>query len=334
MPPTAVVACSVIPAVVTTGVLIRMACADALPTTEERFIVNGRGVEFRGMVAAGATSGFGVFTTSNGSVYAGQFSGVTLEGVAVLSARGGGTFFGTFSAGDRDGFGVLEFPSGTRYAGQFSQDVQAGFGVIEYADGDSYAGQFRDDEPHGIGLYVVSCYGLEASCQVVGIRRVLLWRSYTHASRSEQAIVQFERGKAISTAWFNPAESSHALLLQGAQDAKVRKPPSTRTAPLPMQQSASPRTLRPSSPHQLKHVSIVAHGAPMPTEPANFGCHSIAGSRARSLGDGCRSWQRLRKRKPRELRHVPRLDAREWCGAGETGCECKMRSECAGCSDG
>jgi hypothetical protein len=225
MPPTASVACSVIPAVVTTGVLIRMACADELPTTEERFIVNGRGVEFRGMVAAGATSGFGVFTTSNGSVYAGQFSGVTLEGVAVLSARDGGTFFGTFSAGDREGFGVLEFPSGTRYAGQFAQDVQAGFGVIEYADGDSYAGQFRDDEPHGIGLYVVSCYGLEASCQVVGIRRVLFWRSYTHASRSEQAIVQFERGKAISTAWFNPAESSHALLLQGAQDAKVRKPP-------------------------------------------------------------------------------------------------------------
>jgi TonB family protein len=91
----------------------------------------------------------GVSTSSNGSIYQGEFKRGKLDGDGSTLLSNGNYHVGKYIQGKRSGFGTLTFANGDKYFGEFNNDRRAGEGFIKYSDGRAGVGEWKNSKPHG-----------------------------------------------------------------------------------------------------------------------------------------------------------------------------------------
>ena len=99
------------------------------------------------------------FTTQvwpNGDKYEGQMFQDLMHGRGIFTSSQGYVYTGEFRYGKPNGLGKLVYDNGDKYEGSFLDDMLHGKGKYNYANGDLYQGEFRNDLPHGHGVYVLA----------------------------------------------------------------------------------------------------------------------------------------------------------------------------------
>jgi hypothetical protein len=99
------------------------------------------------------------FTTQvwpNGDKYEGQLFQNQMHGRGIFTSSQGYVYTGEFRYGKPNGLGKLVYDNGDRYEGGFLEDMLHGRGKYNYANGDLYQGEFLNDLPHGQGVYVLA----------------------------------------------------------------------------------------------------------------------------------------------------------------------------------
>jgi hypothetical protein len=99
------------------------------------------------------------FTTQvwpNGDKYEGQLFQDQMHGRGIFTSSQGYVYTGEFRYGKPNGLGKLVYDNGDRYEGSFLEDMLHGRGKYNYANGDLYQGEFLNDLPHGQGIYVLA----------------------------------------------------------------------------------------------------------------------------------------------------------------------------------
>ena len=98
------------------------------------------------------------FTTQvwpNGDKYEGQMFQEQMHGTGIFTSSQGYVYTGEFRYGKPNGRGKLVYDNGDKYEGHFLEDMLHGQGKYNYANGDFYQGEFLNDLPHGQGVYVL-----------------------------------------------------------------------------------------------------------------------------------------------------------------------------------
>ena len=98
------------------------------------------------------------FTTQvwpNGDKYEGQMFQDQMHGTGIFTSSQGYVYTGEFRYGKPNGRGKLVYDDGDKYEGHFLEDMLHGQGKYTYANGDFYQGEFQNDLPHGQGVYVL-----------------------------------------------------------------------------------------------------------------------------------------------------------------------------------
>ena len=98
------------------------------------------------------------FTTQvwpNGDKYEGQMFQDQMHGRGIFTSSKGYVYTGEFRYGKPNGRGKLVYDNGDKYEGNFLEDKLHGQGKYNYANGDFYQGEFQNDLPHGQGIYVL-----------------------------------------------------------------------------------------------------------------------------------------------------------------------------------
>lgn len=99
------------------------------------------------------------FTTQvwpNGDKYEGQMFQNQMHGRGIFTSSQGYVYTGEFRYGKPNGLGKLVYDNGDKYEGDFSDDMLHGRGKYYYANGDWYQGEFQNDLPHGQGVYTLA----------------------------------------------------------------------------------------------------------------------------------------------------------------------------------
>tara|TARA_B100001123_G_C15138369_1_gene958426 strand:- start:33 stop:704 length:672 start_codon:yes stop_codon:yes gene_type:complete len=92
----------------------------------------------------------------NGDKYEGQMFQDLMHGRGIFTSSQGYIYTGDFKYGKPNGLGKLVYDNGDKYEGSFLDDRLHGQGKYSYANGDSYQGEFQNDLPHGQGVYIIS----------------------------------------------------------------------------------------------------------------------------------------------------------------------------------
>ena len=92
---------------------------------------------------------FGVYASSNGNRYVGEWGNGKYNGKGALSFANGYLYDGEFKNGKRDGKATVKYPNGDRYIGEFSDDKRVGLSTYILANGNTYTGEFRNDKRDG-----------------------------------------------------------------------------------------------------------------------------------------------------------------------------------------
>ena len=99
------------------------------------------------------------FTTQvwpNGDKYEGQMFQDQMHGRGIFTSSQGYVYTGEFRYGKPNGRGKLVYDNGDKYEGNFLEDMLHGQGKYNYANGDFYQGEFQNDLPHGQGVHVLA----------------------------------------------------------------------------------------------------------------------------------------------------------------------------------
>ena len=99
------------------------------------------------------------FTTQvwpNGDKYEGQIFQDQMHGTGIFTSSQGYVYTGEFRYGKPNGRGKLVYDNGDKYEGHFLEDMLHGQGKYNYANGDFYQGEFQNDLPHGQGVHVLA----------------------------------------------------------------------------------------------------------------------------------------------------------------------------------
>ena len=99
------------------------------------------------------------FTTQvwpNGDKYEGQMFQDQMHGTGIFTSSQGYVYTGEFRYGKPNGRGKLVYDNGDKYEGNFLEDMLHGQGKYTYANGDFYQGEFQNDLPHGQGVHVLA----------------------------------------------------------------------------------------------------------------------------------------------------------------------------------
>jgi hypothetical protein len=100
--------------------------------------------------------GFTTQVWANGDKYEGQMLRDQMHGRGIFTSSLGYVYTGEFRYGKPNGLGKLVYDNGDRYEGSFLEDMLHGQGKYNYANGDLYQGEFLNDLPHGQGIYVLA----------------------------------------------------------------------------------------------------------------------------------------------------------------------------------
>ena len=92
----------------------------------------------------------------NGDKYEGQMFQKQMHGRGIFTSSQGYVYTGEFKNGKPNGFGKLVYENGDQYEGSFENDMLHGTGKYIYANGDRYQGEFQNDLPHGQGVYILA----------------------------------------------------------------------------------------------------------------------------------------------------------------------------------
>lgn len=100
--------------------------------------------------------GFDTRVWSNGDKYEGQMFRDQMHGRGIFTSSQGYIYTGEFKYGKPNGLGKLVYDNGDQYEGHFINDMLHGQGKYTYANGDRYQGEFQNDLPHGQGVYILA----------------------------------------------------------------------------------------------------------------------------------------------------------------------------------
>jgi hypothetical protein len=100
--------------------------------------------------------GFDTRVWSNGDKYEGQIFQNQMHGRGIFTSSQGYVYIGEFKYGKPNGSGKLVYDNGDRYEGNLVNDMLHGKGKYLYANGDRYQGEFQNDIPHGHGVYILT----------------------------------------------------------------------------------------------------------------------------------------------------------------------------------
>ena len=100
--------------------------------------------------------GFDTQAWPNGDKYEGQMFQDQMHGRGIFTSSQGYVYTGEFKYGKPNGLGKLVYDNGDQYEGSFLNDMLHGKGKYIYANGDRYQGEFQNDLPHGHGVYVLA----------------------------------------------------------------------------------------------------------------------------------------------------------------------------------
>jgi hypothetical protein len=100
--------------------------------------------------------GFATRVWPNGDKYEGQLFQEQMHGRGIFTSSEGYIYAGEFKYGKPHGLGKLNYDNGDHYEGCFVNDMLHGKGKYIYANGDRYQGEFQNDLPHGYGVYILA----------------------------------------------------------------------------------------------------------------------------------------------------------------------------------
>jgi len=101
-------------------------------------------------------NGKGVYITTDGNKYIGNFRNHKLNGKGKWISRHGDTYQGQFVAGRSEGKGMLKRTNGESYIGDFVNGKFHGTGKYAFKNGDDYIGGWSYGKMHGEGTYYYS----------------------------------------------------------------------------------------------------------------------------------------------------------------------------------
>ena len=100
----------------------------------------------------GEVHGYGIYTSSGGTIYEGlHIDGALANGKITYAS--GWVYEGQLQNGKFSGFGSYIAPEGARYEGNLVDDLPSGFGRLTRLNGDIYEGDFLAGNRHGFGTY-------------------------------------------------------------------------------------------------------------------------------------------------------------------------------------
>ena len=97
--------------------------------------------------------GNGIFISSNGSEYNGEYINGVKNGFGIYISQdigGNGKYIGEFSNNMFNGIGTYTFPNGSIYSGEFKDNLFHGLGIY-ILEGDTLKGNFQ------LGKFILSC---------------------------------------------------------------------------------------------------------------------------------------------------------------------------------
>jgi hypothetical protein len=100
--------------------------------------------------------GFTTHVWPNGDKFEGQMFQDQMHGRGIFTSSQGYIYTGEFRHGKPNGLGKLVYDNGDQYEGSFLNDMLHGQGKYNYANGDRYQGEFQNDLPHGQGIYILA----------------------------------------------------------------------------------------------------------------------------------------------------------------------------------
>jgi hypothetical protein len=100
--------------------------------------------------------GFITRVLPNGDKYEGQVLQDQMHGRGIFTSSQGYIYTGEFRYGKPHGLGKLVYDNGDQYEGSLVNDMLHGRGNYLYANGDRYQGEFQNDLPHGQGVYILA----------------------------------------------------------------------------------------------------------------------------------------------------------------------------------
>ena len=100
--------------------------------------------------------GFDTRVWLNGDKYEGQMFQEQMHGRGIFTSSQGYVYTGEFKYGKPNGLGKLVYDNGDQYEGSLVNDMLHGKGKYLYANGDRYQGEFQNDLPHGQGVYILA----------------------------------------------------------------------------------------------------------------------------------------------------------------------------------
>jgi hypothetical protein len=100
--------------------------------------------------------GFSSRVWPNGDKYEGQVFQEQMHGRGIFTSSQGYVYTGEFKHGKPSGLGKLVYDNGDQYEGIFFNDMLHGKGKYLYTNGDRYQGEFQNDLPHGQGVYILA----------------------------------------------------------------------------------------------------------------------------------------------------------------------------------
>jgi hypothetical protein len=109
----------------------------------------------KGTQKSKSVPGFATRVWPNGDKYEGQVFQDQMHGRGIFTSSQGYVYIGEFKYGKPSGLGKLTYDNGDQYEGSFFNDMLHGKGKYMYANGDLYQGEFQNDLPHGLGVYIL-----------------------------------------------------------------------------------------------------------------------------------------------------------------------------------
>ena len=100
----------------------------------------------------GRRNGIGVYTTTEGNRYEGEYHNGVAHGRGVKTWASGARYEGEFRNGREHGIGIYIYANGNRYEGEFRDGKRDGTGTYTSTNGDRYEGEVRNGKPNGRGV--------------------------------------------------------------------------------------------------------------------------------------------------------------------------------------
>jgi hypothetical protein len=107
-----------------------------------------------GQFHRGEFHGQGLYQSSDGLVYEGNWERNKREGQGLLTDSNGDVYEGEFHCHKKHGEGTMIYSNGDKYEGGWIDDMRHGHGMLSCIDNTLYEGQWRGDMYHGEGTMV------------------------------------------------------------------------------------------------------------------------------------------------------------------------------------